>query len=120
MELLDAAWVRDQFIPRVQKRGAEIIQARGLSSAASAAHAGLSHVHDWTGGTAGGDWTSMAVPSDGSYGIPEGLIYSFPVTIENGAYRIVPGLDIDEFSREKMDATRAELEEERDAVKDLL
>ena len=119
-ELLDAGWIRDRFIPRVQKRGAEVIEARGLSSAASAAHAGLSHVRDWVGGTAAGDWTSMAVPSDGSYGIPEGLIYSFPVTIENGAYRIVPDLDVDEFSRGKMDATRAELEDERDVVRDLL
>ena len=117
MERLDAEWVRGQFIPRVQKRGAEVIEARGLSSAASA---GLSHVRDWVGGTAPGDWTSMAVPSDGSYGIPEGLIYSFPVTIEDGAWRIVQGLDIDAFSRGKMDATRAELEEERDAVRDLL
>ena len=120
MERLESAWVREQFIPRVQKRGAEVIEARGLSSAASAAHAGLSHLRDWVAGTPVGDWTSMAVPSDGSYGIPEGLIYSFPVTIEGGAYRIVQGLDIDGFSREKMDATCAELEEERDAVKDLL
>ena len=119
-ERLDAGWIRDEFIPRVQKRGAEVIEARGLSSAASAAHAGLSHLRDWIGGTAAGDWTSMAIPSDGSYGIPEGLVYSFPVTIENGVCRIVQGLDIDGFSREKMDATRAELEEERDAVKDLL
>ena len=120
MEQLESAWVREQFIPRVQKRGAEVIEARGLSSAASAAHAGLSHLRDWVGGTPVGDWTSMAIPSDGSYGIPQGLIYSFPVTIESGAYRIVQGLGIDGFSREKMDATRAELEEERDAVKDLL
>ena len=119
-ERLDPGWIRDEFIPRVQKRGAEVIEARGLSSAASAAHAGLSHLRDWIGGTAAGDWTSMAIPSDGSYGIPEGLVYSFPVTIENGVCRIVQGLDIDGFSREKMDATRAELEEERDAVKDLL
>ena len=121
LDVLDAQWIRDRFIPRVQKRGAEIIEARGLSSAASAAHAGLAHMRDWVHGTAGGDWTSMAVPSDGSYGIPEGLIYSCPVTIENGGVcRIVQGLDVDEFSREKMDATRAELEEERDAVRDLL
>ena len=120
MERLDAAWVRDQFIPRVQKRGAEVIEARGLSSAASAACAGLSHVRDWVAGTVDGDWTSMAVASDGSYGIPEGLIYSFPVTIANGVYRIVQGLDVDEFSRAKMDATRIELEEERDAVRALL
>ena len=119
-DLLDPAWIRDEFIPRVQKRGAEIIEARGLSSAASAAHAGLSHMRDWVRGTTAGDWTSMAVPGDGSYGIPEGLVYSFPVTIDNGAYRIVQGLDVDEFSRGRMDATRAELEEERDAVKDLL
>jgi len=120
MERLDLEWVRNRFIPRVQKRGAEIIEARGLSSAASAAFAGLSHMRDWVRGTAPGDWTSMAVASDGSYGIPEGLIYSVPVTIENGAWRIVPGLDVDDFSRGKMDATRVELEEERDAVRDLL
>jgi len=120
MERLDLEWIRNRFIPRVQKRGAEIIEARGLSSAASAAFAGLSHMRDWVRGTAPGDWTSMAVASDGSYGIPEGLIYSVPVTIENGAWRIVPGLDVDDFSRGKMDATRVELEEERDAVRDLL
>jgi len=120
MERLDPEWVRNRFIPQVQKRGAEIIEARGLSSAASAAFAGLSHVRDWERGTAPGDWTSMAVASDGSYGIPEGLIYSFPVTIESGAWRIVQGLDVDDFSRGKMDATRTELEEERDAVRDLL
>ena len=119
-ELLDSEWIRGRFIPRVQARGAEVIEARGLSSAASAAYAGLSHVRDWVGGTAAGNWTSMAIPSDGSYGIPEGLIYSFPVTVSNGAYRIVPNLEIDWFSRAKMDATRAELEEERDAVRELL
>ena len=120
MRQLGAEWVRERFIPRVQKRGAEIIGARGLSSAASAAHAGLCHVRDWVRGTPEDDWTSMAVPSDGSYGIPEGLIYSFPVTVEDGACRIVQGLEIDAFSREKMNATRAELEEERDAVRALL
>ena len=120
MERLDATWVREQFIPRVQKRGAEVIEARGLSSAASAAHAGLSHLRDWVGGTPEGNWTSMAVASDGSYGVPEGLIYSFPVTVENGAFRIVQGLDVDGFSRTMMNATQAELEEERDAVRDLL
>ena len=120
MEQLDTDWIRDQFIPRVQKRGAEVIEARGLSSAASAAHAGLSHLRDWVRGTPCGDWTSMAVASDGSYDIPEGLIYSFPVTVENGAWSIVQGLEIDEYSRGKMDATRSELEEERDAVRDLL
>ena len=119
-ELLDQGWVRDTFIPRVQKRGAEIIEARGLSSAASAAFAGLQHVHDWVAGTPEGDWVSMGIPSDGSYGIPEGLIYSYPVTISNGEYSIVQGLNIDDFSRAKMDATRAELEEEREAVADLI
>lgn len=120
MERLDARWVREQFIPRVQKRGAEVIEARGLSSAASAAHAGLSHLRDWVGGTPEGNWTSMAVASDGSYGVPEGLVYSFPVTVENGSFRIVQGLDVDEFSATMMSATQAELEEERDAVRDLL
>ena len=119
-ELVDQAWIADQFIPRVQKRGAEVIAARGHSSAASAAYAGLSHMRDWVGGTPDGDWLSMVVPSDGSYGIPEGLMYSFPVSISGGRYEIVQGLAIDEFSREKMDVTKAELEGERDAVKDLL
>ena len=120
MAQLDQAWVRDQFIPRVQKRGAEVIEARGLSSAASAAYAGLDHMRDWVHGSADGDWISMGIPSDGSYGIPEGIIYSYPCVCRDGAYEIVQGLDVDDFSREKMDATRAELEEERDAVKDLL
>ena len=120
MEQLDQAWVRDQFIPRVQKRGAEVIEARGLSSAASAGYAGLDHVRDWVHGSADGDWVSMGIPSDGSYGIPEGIIYSYPCVCRGGAYEVVQGLDVDDFSREKMDATRAELEEERDAVKDLL
>jgi len=119
-ERVDPEWVRETFIPRVQKRGAEIIEARGLSSAASAAYAALQHMRDWVEGTAEGDWVSMAVPSDGSYGIPEGLVYSFPVTVSDGQYRIVQGLEIDEFSRAKMDATQAELEQERDAVGDLL
>ena len=117
---LDESWVRDSFIPRVQKRGAEIIEARGLSSAASAAHAGLSHIRDWVSGTESGNWTSMVVPSDGSYEIPEGLLYSFPCTVEGGEWKIVQGLDVDDFSRDKMNATLKELEEERDAVKDLL
>ena len=120
MAQLDQAWVRDQFIPRVQKRGAEVIEARGLSSAASAGYAGLDHVRDWVHGSADGDWVSMGIPSDGSYGIPEGIIYSYPCVCRGGAYEVVQGLDVDDFSREKMDATRAELEEERDAVKDLL
>ena len=119
-ELVDSAWVAEEFIPRVQKRGAEVIEARGHSSAASAAYAGLSHMRDWVGGTTDGDWVSMAVPSDGSYGIAQGLMYSFPVTISNGQYAIVQGLAIDDFSRGKMDATMAELEGERDAVKDLI
>ena len=119
-ELVDNAWVAEEFIPRVQKRGAEVIEARGHSSAASAAFAGLSHMRDWVAGSPDGDWLSMAVPSDGSYGIPDGLMYSFPVTTGGGRYDIVQGLTIDDFSRAKMDATLAELEGERDAVKDLI
>jgi malate dehydrogenase len=120
MDQLDQEWVRNTFIPRVQKRGAEIIEARGMSSAASAAYAGLTHIRDWINGSESGNWLSMAVSSDGSYDIPEGLVYSFPVTIKNGQWEIVQGLDIDDFSREKMQATQKELEEERDAVKDLI
>lgn len=120
MQQLDEAWVRDSFIPRVQKRGAEVIEARGLSSAASAGYAGLDHVRDWMHGSADGDWVSMGIASDGSYGISEGLIYSYPCVCRGGAYEIVQGLDIDSFSQEKMDATGKELEEERDAVKHLL
>ena len=119
-ELLDPGWIRETFIPRVQRRGTEIIEARGASSAASAAHAALDHMRDWVFGTKEGDWVSMAVPSDGSYGIPEGVIYSYPVTTALGDYRVVPGLGIDEFSRGKMDATFRELEEERDAIRALL
>lgn len=119
-ELVDQSWVAEEFIPRVQKRGAEIIDARGASSAASAAFAGLDHVRDWVHGTPSGDWVSMGVASDGSYGITEGLVYSYPVTVTDGEYRIVPSLTVDEFSRQKMDATRVELEEERDAIKNLL
>ncbi|MDC3224634.1 hypothetical protein OAU26_06840, partial [Mariniblastus sp.] len=104
----------------VQKRGAAIIEARGASSAASAANAAIDHIRTWEAGTNEGDWVSMAIPSDGSYGIDEGLIYSFPCTCSDGQYKIVQGLEIDEFSREKMDATLAELKEERDEVKDLL
>jgi len=118
-DLVDQGWVREQFIPRVQKRGAEIIDARGASSAASAAHAALEHMRDWVGGSPDGGWLSMGLPSDGSYGIPEGVIYSYPVTCGGGAYDIVQGLDIDEFSRVKMDATLKELQEERDAITDL-
>jgi malate dehydrogenase len=114
------AWFKETFIPTVQQRGAAVIKARGTSSAASAASAAIDHMHDWVLGTAAGDWVSMAVPSDGSYGIPEGVIYSYPVTCANGAYRIVTGLDIGEFSRAKMQATHAELLEERAGVADLI
>ena len=116
LDLVDRAWYENDYIPRVAKRGAEIIDARGASSAASAANGAIDHIHDWVLGTADGDWTSMAVPSDGSYGVAEGLTYSFPVTCSNGSYSIVQGLEIDEFSQAKMDATQKELEEERDAV----
>ncbi len=115
----DQAWIENNFIPTVAKRGAAIIEARGSSSAASAASATIDAAHDWLFGTPEGDWASMAVVSDGSYGIPEGLIYSFPVTTEGGDWSIVQGLEIDDFSRARMDATAAELIEERDAVKEL-
>ena len=118
-KLVDEEWIRSTFIPKVQKRGAEIIEARGLSSAASAAYAALSHMRDWVSGSNDGDWISMAIPSDGSYGIQEGLIYSYPVTVAHGNYEIVRDLEIDDFSRNRMDITLAELEEERDAVKHL-
>ena len=104
----------------MQQRGAAIIKARGTSSAASAAAAALDHIHDWMLGTPADDWVSMAVPSDGSYGIPEGVIYSYPVTCKGGEYSIVQGLDISDFSRGKMQATHRELLEERDGVKDLI
>lgn len=119
-DLVDTSWYENDYIPRVAKRGAEIIAARGASSAASAANGAIDHIHDWELGTPDGDWTSMAVPSDGSYGIPEGLMYSFPVTCKDGDYSIVQGLEIDEFSQAKMDATQKELEEERDAVASIL
>ncbi len=115
----DEAWNRDTFIPTVGKRGAAIIEARGLSSAASAANAAIDHIHDWVLGS-NGKWVTMGIPSDGSYGIPEGIIYGFPVTTENGEYKLVEGLDIDDFSRERMDYTLNELLEEREGVKDLL
>ncbi|MTD58785.1 malate dehydrogenase [Amycolatopsis pithecellobii] len=115
----DQKWLEDEFIPTVAKRGAAIIEARGASSAASAASAAIDHVYTWVNGTADGDWTSMAVPSDGSYGVPEGLISSFPVTTANGKWKIVQGLEIDEFSRGKIDASVAELAEEREAVRKL-
>jgi malate dehydrogenase len=118
--LVSRQWIEESFIPTVQQRGAAVIKARGASSAASAASAAIDHVHTWVHGTAKDDWVSMAVPSDGSYGIPAGVIYSYPVTAANGDYRIVPGLAVDDFSRKRMDATHAELREERDGVKSLL
>jgi len=119
-DLVDLDWYKDEYIPRVAKRGAEIIDARGASSAASAANGAIDHIRDWVLGTSDDDWVSMGVPSDGSYGIPEGLMYSFPVTCKDGDYSIVQGLKIDEFSQAKMDATQKELEEERDAVAKIL
>ncbi|WP_153537181.1 malate dehydrogenase [Actinomadura macrotermitis] len=115
----DQQWLADDFIPTVAKRGAAIIEARGASSAASAASAAIDHVHTWVNGTAEGDWTSMAVVSDGSYGVPEGLISSFPVTTKDGKWEIVQGLEVNEFSRTRIDASVAELSEERDAVRKL-
>ncbi|MER7959578.1 malate dehydrogenase [Streptomyces sp. NPDC096030] len=115
----DEQWLADTFIPTVAKRGAAIIEARGASSAASAANAAIDHVHTWVNGTAAGDWTSMGIPSDGSYGVPEGLISSFPVTCKDGKYEIVQGLDVNAFSRSRIDASVQELAEERDAVREL-
>ncbi|GAA1706378.1 malate dehydrogenase [Propioniferax innocua] len=115
----DEAWLADTFIPTVAKRGAAIIEARGLSSAASAASATIDHMRDWIAGTPEGDWVSMAVPSDGSYGVPEGLVSSFPCVVKNGEYEIVQGLEINEFSRQRIDASVAELAEERDTVQKL-
>ncbi|MEU0282116.1 malate dehydrogenase [Streptomyces sp. NPDC006195] len=115
----DEAWLADTFIPTVAKRGAAIIEARGASSAASAANAAIDHIHTWVNGTAEGDWTSMGIPSDGSYGVEEGLISSFPVTAKNGVYEIVQGLEINDFSRSRIDASVRELAEERDAVREL-
>jgi malate dehydrogenase len=115
----DDAWIDSTFIPTVAKRGAAVIKARGSSSAASAANAAVDHIRSWALGTPAGDWVSMAVPSDGSYGVPEGLISSFPCTCSNGKYEIVKNLPIDDYSRAKIDASVAELLEERDAVKAL-
>ena len=118
-EQVERSWLADEFIPTVAKRGAAIIEARGASSAASAANAAIDHVHTWVNGTPEGDWTSAGVVSDGSYGVPEGLISSFPVVARGGRFEIVQGLEIDEFSREKIDASVAELSEEREAVRKL-
>lgn len=120
VDKVDQAWYESEFIPTVQQRGAAIIAARGASSAASAANAAIAHMRDWALGTQDNDWVSMGVYSDGSYGIEEGLIYSFPCVCKNGQWEIVQGLEIDDFSRAKMDATAQELKEERDAVKSLL
>ncbi len=118
--MVEAEWYREEFIPTVQQRGAAVIKARGSSSAASAASAAIDHMRDWALGTPEGDWVSMAVPADGSYGIGEGVTYSCPVTCKDGKYAVVQGLAIDEFTRERMDATHRELLEERDGVKDLI
>jgi malate dehydrogenase len=115
----DRAWLESEFIPTVQQRGAKVIEARGSSSAASAANAAISHVRSWALGTAEGDWVSMAVPSDGSYGVPEGLVSGFPCTCSGGEYQIVQGLDLDDFSRSRIDASVAELASERDTVSGL-
>jgi malate dehydrogenase len=118
--LVDARWITETFIPVVQQRGAAVIKARGASSAASAASAAIDHVHTWVHGTPQGDWVSMAVPADGSYGIGAGVVFSYPVTVKDGEYRIVQGLALDDFSRARLAATHAELREERDGVQDLL
>jgi len=118
--LVDPGWITGTFIPVVQQRGAAVIKARGASSAASAASAAIDHVHTWVHGPPAGDWVSMAVPADGSYGIDAGVVFSYPVTVSNGDYRIVPGLALEEFSRQRLEATYAELREERDGVKSLL
>ena len=115
----DQAWLEQTFIPTVQKRGAAIIEARGLSSAASAANAAIDHVRDWVSGSRDGDWVTMGVPSDGSYGIPEGVIFGYPVTCRGGQYQIVKGVEVSDFSRKRIDATLKELHEERDGVKQL-
>jgi len=120
LSLVDQAWYENEFIPTVQQRGAAIIKARGASSAASAASAAIDHMRDWHLGTAADNFISMSVPSDGSYGIPEGVVYSYPVTCANGDYKIVQGLTVDEFSRKRMDATDKELREERDGVRELI
>ena len=116
----DQKWLEDNFIPTIQKRGAAIIDARGLSSAASAANAAIEHVRDWTFGTRDGDWVSMGLAADGSYGIPEGVMYGYPAVCKNGKFEIVKGIEVSDFSRSRMQATLKELTEERDAIKHLL
>jgi malate dehydrogenase len=116
----DQAWIESTFIPTVQKRGAAIIEARGLSSAASAANAAIDHIRDWVHGTASGDWVSMGIPSDGSYGIPEGIMFGYPVTCSGGSYKIVQGLSHNDFAKGKIAATHKELLEERTAIEHLL
>ncbi len=118
--LVDESWLTDEFIPSVQKRGAAIIKARGASSAASAASAAIDHMHDWVAGTPADDWVSMGIPADGSYRIEPGVIYSYPVRCNNGNHKIVQGLSVSDFSRERMDATDTELREERAAIEELL
>lgn len=120
IDLVDESWLADEFIPTVQQRGAAIIKARGASSAASAASAAIDHMRDWALGTPADDWVSMAIPADGSYGIEEGVVYSYPVRCSGGEYEIVQGLDVNEFSRTRMEATEAELREERAAIESLL
>jgi malate dehydrogenase len=116
----DQNWLENEFIPTIQKRGAAIIEARGLSSAASAANAAIDHVRDWVYGTPAGDWVSMGLPSDGSYGIPEGIIYGYPATCRDGRYQIVQGLEVSDWSKTRMQGTLKELQEERDSIKHLL
>ena len=116
----DQKWLENEFIPTIQKRGAAIIEARGLSSAASAANAAIDHIRDWVHGTPSGDWVSMGLPSDGSYDIPEGVMYGYPATCRNGRYEIVPGLEVSDWSKARMQATLKELHEERDSIKHLL
>jgi malate dehydrogenase len=116
----DQKWLENDFIPTIQKRGAAIIEARGLSSAASAANAAIDHIRDWVNGTPAGDWVSMGLPSDGSYGIPEGVIYGYPATCRDGRYQIVQGLEVSDWSKQRMQKTLKELQEERDSIKHLL
>jgi malate dehydrogenase len=115
----DQEWLENDFLPTVQKRGAAVIEARGASSAASAANAAVDHVHDWVMGTPEGDWVSMGIPSDGSYGVDEGVIFGFPVTCSGGSYEIVQGLDVNDFSKSRLDVTVNELQDERETVKQL-